>query len=333
MNPQEQLINGMLNKTNLLNILRTASVFMDTDSGKRIKVVCRYQQFRAANKIIERLRQGKTTPERSGVIWHTQGSGKSLTMVFVAGMLRAFLDLNDYKIILINDRVDLEEQLAKTATLIGDRVNTIDSRAALRSQLATDTSDLNMVMVHKFQQRDRSLPLKVAAALGTYQAIPSNHTFGVVNSSDRIVLMIDEAHRTQGSDLGDNIFEAFPNAARIAFTGTPLITERHGTKKTHMRFGEYIDTYRLMDAVTDGTTLQILYEGRTADAALKDKHGFETQFENLFQDRTPAELLAIKKKYGATGDLLEAEARIKAIAQDLVHHYLEQIFPNGFKAR
>ncbi|MEO0012812.1 MAG: hypothetical protein RLZZ535_1201, partial [Cyanobacteriota bacterium] len=226
MNPQQQLINGMLNKNNLLSILRTASVFMDTDSGARIKVVCRYQQFRAANKIIVRLRQGSTAADRSGVIWHTQGSGKSLTMVFVARMLRAFSDLNNYKIILINDRLDLEEQLAKTATLIGGRVNVIDSRETLRTQLATDTSDLNMVMVHKFQQRDCALPFRVAEALGTYQAMPSGNTFGIVNNSERIVLMIDEAHRTQGSDLGDNIFEAFPNAARIAFTGTPLITER-----------------------------------------------------------------------------------------------------------
>ena len=86
-------------------------------------------------------------------------------------------------------------------------------------------------MVHKFQVREQSLPLKVAEALGTYQAMPTSQTFGVVNSSSRIVLMIDEAHRTQGSDLGDNIFEAFPNAARIAFTGTPLITDRHGASK------------------------------------------------------------------------------------------------------
>ncbi len=333
MNPQQQLINGMLNKANLLSILRTTSVFMDTDGGPRIKVVCRYQQFRAANKIIQRLRNGTTAADRSGVIWHTQGSGKSLTMVFVARLIRASQDLADYKILLINDRVDLEKQLTKTATLIGGRVHTIDSTDRLRTQLATDTSDINMVMVHKFQQRDAATPLKVAEALGTYLAIPSGDTFGVINSSPRIVLMIDEAHRTQGSDLGDNIFEAFPNAARIAFTGTPLITERHGERKTHKRFGDYIDTYRLMDAVADGTTLQILYEGRTADAALNDKYGFETQFENLFRDRTPQELLAIKKKYGATGDLLEAEARIGAIAQDLVAHYLQHIFPNGFKAQ
>ena len=333
MNQQGQLINGMLNKTNFLSMLRTMSVFMDTDAGPRIKVVCRYQQFRAANKIVERLRNGQSVEERSGVVWHTQGSGKSLTMVFVARMLRASTDLNDYKILLINDRVDLEDQLAVTATLIGGRINMIDSMKALRVDLATDSSDVNLAMVHKFQVKDQNLPLKVAQVLETYQAMPSKDTFGVVNDSGRIVLMIDEAHRTQGSDLGDNIFEAFPNAARIAFTGTPLITERHGDKKTHKRFGEYIDTYKLMDAVEDGTTLQILYEGRTADAALNDKHGFETEFENLFKDRSEEELLAIKKKYGATGDLLEAEQRIAVIAKDMVQHYLTNIFPNGFKAQ
>ena len=333
LNQQHQLISGMLNKTNLLNILRTSTVFMDTDGGPRIKVICRYQQFRAANKIIERLGNGQNALEKSGVVWHTQGSGKSLTMVFVARMLRSSKVLNDYKILLINDRVDLEDQLAETATLIGGRVNTIDSNKALRENLATDSSDINMVMVHKFQLHDESLPLMVQEALGTYQAMPTNKTFGVVNDSSRILLMIDEAHRTQGSDLGDNIFEAFPNAARIAFTGTPLITDRHGEKKTHKRFGGYIDTYRLMDAVNDGATLQILYEGRTADSALNDKHGFETEFENLFKDRSDEELLAIKKKYGATGDILEAEERIKAIAKDMVSHYIEQILPNGFKAQ
>jgi type I restriction enzyme, R subunit len=333
MNPQQQLINGMLNKPNLLNILRTSTVFMDTDSGPRIKVVCRYQQFRAAGKIVERLRNGQTQTEKSGVVWHTQGSGKSLTMVFMARMLRAAPDLSDYKILLINDRTDLEDQLAETATLIGGRVNTIENTRSLRDRLSTDSSDINMVIVHKFQQREETLSLKVAEALGTYETMPTGKTFGVVNSSDRIVLLIDEAHRTQGSDLGDNIFEAFPQAARIAFTGTPLITERHGEKKTHKRFGDYVDTYRLMDAVNDGTTLQILYEGRTADAALTDKHAFETAFEDLFKDRSAEELLAIKKKYGASGDILEAEQRINAIAADMVNHYIAHILPNGFKAQ
>ena len=333
MNQQQQLISGMLGKENLLQILRTSSVFMDIDGGPRIKVVCRYQQFRAAGRICQRLRAGKTQAEKCGVVWHTQGSGKSLTMVFVARMIRVSQDLHDYKIVLVNDRVDLEDQLSRTATLIGGRVNIIDSTSGLRRQLSSDTSDINMVMVHKFQQREESLSLQVAEALGTYQAMPSGKTFGVVNDSERILLMIDEAHRTQGSDLGDNIFEAFPNAVRIAFTGTPLITERHGEKKTCKRFGQYIDTYRLMDAVNDGATLQILYEGKTADAALYDKHGFETAFEDLFKDRSEEELLAIKKKYGATCDILEAEQRINAIATDLVDHYISHILPNGFKAQ
>ncbi|HDH08759.1 MAG TPA: type I restriction endonuclease subunit R [Gammaproteobacteria bacterium] len=332
MNQQQQLIAGMLNKQNLLQILRTSAVFMDTDGGPRIKAVCRYQQFRAAGKICDRLRTGKTQAEKCGVVWHTQGSGKSLTMVFVARMMRTSQDLHDFKIVLVNDRIDLEDQLSKTATLIGGRVNIIDSTSGLRQQLSTDSSDINMVMVHKFQQHEESLSLKVAEALGTYQAMPAGKTFGVVNDSERIILMIDEAHRTQGSDLSNNIFEAFPNAVRVAFTGTPLITERHGEKKTHKRFGQYIDTYKLMDAVNDGATLQILYEGKTADAALYDKHGFETAFEDLFKDRSEEDLLAIKKKYGATGDILEAEQRINAIAADLVDHYISHILPNGFKA-
>lgn len=333
LNAQQQLIAGLLNKENLVQILRTSAVFMDTDNGGRVKVVCRYQQFRAMGKIIERLRNGDTAMARSGVVWHTQGSGKSLTMVFLARALRASRDLANYKIVLVNDRQDLEQQLGNTATLIGGRVNVIDSRLGLRVHLATDSSDVNMVMIHKFQEQKKPLSNAVAEVLGTYLAMPSGQTFGVVNTSERIILMIDEAHRTQSSDLGDNLFEAFPNATRIAFTGTPLITDRHGEKKTHKRFGEYIDTYRLRDAVNDGATLQILYEGKTADSALNEKHAFDEAFEDLFRDRSAEDLLAIKKKYGATGDILEAEGRINAIARDMVNHYVDNILPNGFKAQ
>ena len=330
---QERLIQGLLAPDTLLDVLRTCAVFMDTDDGRRVKVVCRYQQYRAARRIVKRLRTGQTPEERSGVVWHTQGSGKSLTMVFVARMLRASDDLKDFKIVLVNDRIDLEEQLAGTAKLIGGKVNVIESTAALREHLRTDASDVNMVMVHKFLEREDAVPPMVAEALVTYGRPPRVETFGVVNRSDRIILMIDEAHRTQSSDLGDNLFEAFPNATRIAFTGTPLVTEQHGNKRTVKRFGEYIDIYKLMDAVHDGATLQILYEGRTADTAIKDKHGFDTKFEDLFKERTPEEIEAIKKKYGTTGDILEAPKRIAAIARDLVDHYVDNILPDGFKAQ
>jgi type I restriction enzyme R subunit len=330
---QEVLIQGLLPPETLLDVLRSCSVFMDTDDGRRVKVVCRYQQYRAAKKMIARLRAGKDAAERSGVVWHTQGSGKSLTMVFVARMIRAAPDLSDIKIVMVNDRVDLEEQLTETAKLIGGKVNVIESSEDLRRQLGTGASDLNMVMVHKFMERAEVVPALVREALGTLASPPSGKNFGVVNSSERILLMIDEAHRTQGSDLGDNVFEAFPNATRIAFTGTPLITEKHGGKRTVKRFGEYIDEYKLMDAVDDGATLRILYEGRTADTALRDKHGFDTKFEDLFRARTYGEIEAIKKKYGASGDILEAEKRISAIARDMVRHYIDNILPDGFKAQ
>lgn len=330
---QEELVQGLLNPHCLLDMLRTCSVFMDLPNGKRVKVLARYQQHRAARRIVERLRAGETPMARSGVVWHTQGSGKSLTMVFVGRMLRASRDLNDMKIVMVVDRADLEDQLSTTAKLIGGKINVVDSRAAVRDVLASPASDVSMVMVHKFVEANEDLPDSLREKLGRYAPPPSAESFGVVNDSARILIMVDEAHRTQGSDMGGNLFEAFPNAARVAFTGTPLITERHGGKRTVKRFGEYIDTYKLMDSVEDGATLQILYEGRTANTALRDKAAFDTAFEDLFAERSADDLLAIKKKYGATGDILEAESRIGAIARDLVGHYVDNILPNGFKAQ
>ena len=203
---QELLIQGMLPKETLLDIVRNCTVFMDVDKT-RVKIVARYQQYRAAYKIIQRLRTGQTPAERSGVIWHTQGSGKSLTMVFVIRKLRMCEDLKDYKVCLINDRKDLEKQLTTTAHLTGEKVTIITSTDELREKLATDSSNLNMVMVHKFQEvQNRGMPDYLESVL----EIPHFENFGIVNPSERILLMIDEAHRTQSGDLGDNLFEAFP---------------------------------------------------------------------------------------------------------------------------
>ncbi|MBD2329270.1 HsdR family type I site-specific deoxyribonuclease [Alkalinema sp. FACHB-956] len=363
--PQEQLIQGMLPKATLLDIVRNFIIFMEV--GKtRVKVVCRYQQYRAANKIIDRLRAGNSPEERSGVIWHTQGSGKSLTMVFTIRKLRHTEDLKDFKVCLVCDRTDLEKQLGETAALTGEAVNKISSSTALKTELATSTSDLNMVMVHKFQEARSELPdyLQTALTPSSKNDIPEYESFGLVNASDRILLMIDEAHRTQAGDLSDNLFEAFPNATRLAFTGTPLIVTKD-KQKTVDRFGQYIDKYRLQDAVKDGVTVQILYEGKVATTSIEAKAEFDRKvqeaagqyvtsqlrksvnqeilkqearqkgklFDDLIQDRTAAEILKLKQKWGTNGDLLEAKNRIAAIAQDLVNHYIDQILPNGFKAQ
>lgn len=329
---QEVLIKGMLAPTTLLDLVRTCTVFMDSGPG-RIKVMGRYQQYRAMHRIIDRLRHGGSAQERSGVVWHTQGSGKSLTMVFAVRKLRMCDDLKDHKIIMVNDRTDLEEQLEGTATLTGETVNRIESTDELRNRLSTDSSNLNMVMVHKFHEQASREPEYWREARRVAEPPPEYHTFGTVNASDRVLMLIDEAHRTQYSELGDNLFEAFPNATKVAFSGTPLIVRRGNRQLTHERFGGYIDKYKLHDSVEDGATVQILYEGRTAETAINERHEFDTKFEDLFRDRSEEELRAIRKKYGTEGDILDAPARIEAVARDLVEHYVEHILPNGFKAQ
>lgn len=328
---QETLIQGMLVRATLLDIVRNFILFMQV-GGNTIKVAPRYQQYRAVGKIVKRLQAGETADERSGVIWHTQGSGKSLTMVFLIRKLRRLDDLKDMKVLMVNDRTDLEDQLSGTASLTGEKVYFVDSSKDLKTDLKGDQSTLHMVMIHKFMERETDVPDYLEKAIAG-DAVPKFKHFGLVNGSDRILILIDEAHRTQSSDLGNNLFEAFPNASRIAFTGTPLITERHKEKTIERFGGRYLDTYKLKDAEADGATVKILYEGKTADTAIKAKHEFDRKFEDLFKDRAPEELAAIKKRYGAIGDVFEAEQRIQEISDDLVEHYATKILPNGFKAQ
>jgi type I restriction enzyme R subunit len=329
---QNVMIGGMLNKEILLDILKNFTIFMQLDSGHEIKIVPRYQQYRAVGKIIKRLRTGKDHKERSGVVWHTQGSGKSLTMAFTIRKIRSQPDLKDNKIILVVDRTDLEEQLTNTARLAG-KVNVISKRRDL-DKLASDASNINMVMIHKFLQEQISQSKALQKAFKEKGKVPEFEPFKTVNTSDRILIMIDEAHRTQGGDMGDNLFLAFPNATKMAFTGTPLLTHRH-KRKTHERFGgheEFIDEYKIKEAVQDRATLPIVYLGRTSDDKNRDPDAFQAEFEDLFKAQTDEEKLEIQKRYGTMQAYLENKDRLKKIADDLVDHYVQEILPNGFKA-
>lgn len=329
---QEVLIRGMLNKEILIDVLRHFTLFMEIKEGVEIKVVSRYQQYRAVGKILKRLREGKTPYERSGVIWHTQGSGKSLTMVFLVRKLRSQEDLKDYKIILINDRTDLEDQLSQTAKLTEEKVKVIDKRKKLRPDLGVDSSDLNMVMMHKFLEEEIRHSQALMKAYVEDGIVPEFKPFDVVNDSERVLILIDEAHRTQGGDMGDNLFTAFPKATKIAFTGTPLLTERH-TLKTHERFGTFIDKYKIRQSVKDRATLDIVYIGRTSKDRIIDSDAFQDEFEDMFKDRTPEERQEIQKRYGTMLAYLENMDRLRKISQDIVRHYVAEILPNGFKAQ
>ncbi len=301
---QSILIHGMLNPANLLEIIQSFIIYKGT-GRKRAKMVCRYQQYRAVKKTVKRVLEGKDQEERSGVVWHTQGSGKSLTMVFLIRHSRTIKAMESYKILFVVDRSDLEEQLEETAQLSGERITVAVSGKDLKKLLANDTSDISMTMMQKFNDDEE---------------------FKSLSDKSEIMVLIDEAHRTQYSKLGANLRKALPHAARIAFTGTPV-------EKTVTSFGAYIDTYKIEEAVRDGATVPIIYEGKTSEDALENDAEFDSKFEDLFADLTKDQQEQIKRKYGTKGDILSAPKRIKEIAKDMVEHYITNIMPSGFKAQ
>lgn len=306
-NDQQRLVAGMFAHRNLLDLIQSFTIFATDDKGRTIKIVARYQQYRAVKKSVDRLLRGETPQARSGIIWHTQGSGKSLTMMFMVRYLRQINAFAGWKIVFVTDRTQLEDQLTATSQSIGSTVNVADSIDRLKTLLATDIPDLVMAMIHKFQEKELAV------------------TFPLLNASPRILIMIDEAHRSQYKLLGANLDKALPNAARLAYTGTPI-------DKTEATFGDYIDKYTMRESIADGTTLEIVYEGRTHAAAISDRTGMDARFADVFNEYTLKERLEILG-YGSREAYLEAATTIRAKAADMVEHYVNFVFPNGFKAQ
>jgi len=306
-NDQQRLVAGMLDRQNLLDLIRTFTLFSTNDSGQTIKIVGRYQQFRAVKLAVKRLLEGNTPRQRSGIIWHTQGSGKSLTMMFMVRELYRHAQLAHWKVVFVTDRSQLETQLTETSQAIGFTVKVADSINKLKELLASTSSDLVMAMIQKFQERELS------------------ETFPELNTSPHILVLTDEAHRGQYQLLGANLDRAIPNAARIGYTGTPI-------DKTERVFGDYIDKYTMRQSIEDGVTLEIVYEGRTHNAEVEDAKAMDTAFQDVFSDYKLEERLEILG-YGSRQAYLEADPTIAAKAADMVAHYLSHVFPNGYKAQ
>ena len=305
---QDILIAGMFGQKNFLDLYQNFTVFEPVD-GKVIKKIARYQQFRAVHKTIGRVKANGSRKDRGGVIWHTQGSGKSLTMVFLAIKMRRDPVLQKYKLVLLTDRTQLDRQITATFER-AQRESVVHATSVehLKELLQKDASDIVTAMVQKFQEH------------------AENFDFPVLNESDKIIVIADEAHRTQYGTLGAAINTALPNAPKIAFTGTPLIKSR----KTNNEFGSYIDTYTIEQAVQDGATIQILYEGREAKVKVTGD-SLDSLFEEYFKDKTDDEKIAIRNKYGSQRAVLEAPKRIRRVCIDIMKHYNEKIRPNGFK--
>ncbi len=352
---QQTLVAGMLRPAHLLDIVRNFTLYQQA-GGRTIKIVGRYQQFRAVQKAIHRLQQGQTRAEhgesdqRGGIVWHTQGSGKSLTMVFLVRKLRTLPGLRRFKVVIVTDRADLERQLAATATLTEETVRKATSTQKLKELLSQPGADLVFAMIQKYLEREEAAEViglnaprepqadyaMVAEEEGDYDAGPERLTlvdaeFPVLNESEDILVMVDEAHRSQASQLHANLMRALPNCARIGFTGTPIIVGER--KRTHEIFGDFIDRYTIKQSEEDGATLPILYEGRTAEGEVADGGDLDQLFEDMFKERSQEELEAIKAKYATKGNVLEAPKLIAAKAGDMLRHYIDNILPNGFKAQ
>jgi type I restriction enzyme R subunit len=338
---QERLVAGLLAPTHLLDVVRHFLLFMQV-GGQTIKSVCRYQQYRAVNRAFARLKRGLTRrlhgefDQRGGIIWHTQGSGKSLTMVFLVRKMRTDAQLCRFKVIVVTDRKDLQQQLSITTTLTGEVVEVAESSAGIKALARRKGPGLVFATIQKYRDTDTTgvAPLmadglpKVAEPMVTYKA---GERFEVLNEDDSILVLVDEAHRTQAGDLHASLLAGLPNCARIGFTGTPIIMGQK--KRTHEIFGEFIDRYTIKEAEADGATVPVLYEGRTANGAIKDGASLDELFEDLFCQHTPEELEAIKQKYATKGRIFDAPALIAAKARDIIRHYVTNILPSGYKAQ
>ena len=216
---QNKLIAGMLRKEHLLDIIRHFTIYQQVD-GRTVKVVARYQQFRAVHAAVERLLTGKTRKQdgehdrRGGIVWHTQGSGKSLTMVFLVRKMRSMVALRRFKVPIVTDRKDLQRQLSGTAGLIGESIRVAGSVSEAKQLLARKGPEIVFVTIQKYRDRDveKSGP-----------EAQTSRVFGLLNDDESILVLVDEAHRSHSNNLHASLLQALPNCARIGFTGTPII--------------------------------------------------------------------------------------------------------------
>ena len=314
---QQLLAAGMLRPAHLLDIVRHFTVFDDAE-GKLVKKVARYQQFRAVYKAIARL-QG----HEGGVIWHTQGSGKSLSMVFLVRKMRSVRVLKRFKVVVVTDRKQLEKQLRDTALLTGEPVDKARDRDKLIEKLSAPGAGMLMAMLQKYGATDE-IPL-------TTEQDSEFAAFPVCNESGEILVLVDEAHRGHTNLLHANLLAALPHAARIAFTGTPVLAA--DAKRTEEIFGPIFDSYTLRVSEEDGSTVKILYEGREGTYAVQTGEEMNAALAEAYPDATPEELEATRRRYATRGAVLRAPKSIAMKADDMLRHYVDVVMPAGFKAQ
>jgi type I restriction enzyme R subunit len=317
---QDVLLYGLLEPRNLLDLTKNFVVF-EVERGKTLRKVARYKQFIAVNRAIERCKAAKRPEERGGVIWHTQGSGKSLSMLWLALKLRQDPAFEKPTIVVVTDRTDLDRQIKDTMVRCGypnpEQAKSVND---LRKLLSGPTGSTVTTTVQKFREL-------TGASNGPKRKAHEEHP--TLSEANNVFVLVDEAHRTQYSSLAANMRKALPNACFFGFTGTPIDKEDRSTLQT---FGPYIDQYTIEQAVQDGATVPIFYESRLPALRIIG-NSLDQVFERVFADRSKEEREAIKKKYATEETIAGAPKRIEAICLDLIDHHTKFIKPNGFKAQ
>ena len=312
---QARLIAGLLNPPVLLDILRDYVVF-EHERGRLVKKLPRHQQYRAVCHTAARILKGRTPEERGGIVWHTQGSGKSLTMLWLAIKLRRSPTLRNPTIVVVTDRTQLDRQI--TATF--QRTSVVEPERAtstrrLRELLRTNNGHTVMTTIQKFED--------VLDALAG--------PLGYLNDADNVIVMVDEAHRTQYGRLAAKMRAAMPQATFVGFTGTPI--DKDFRRTTLGVFGGLIDSYTIPQSVEDGATVPIYYEARLPELHVEGPETLDRLFDNLFGRESQDTRAEIRRRYASKERIAEAAKRIEAIALDISEHFKRKVQPNGFKAQ
>lgn len=308
---QDKLLISLLLPDRLLEMVRFFTLY-DKKVGK---IVARYQQVFGIKRLIERINTRRPDGGREGgVIWHTTGSGKSFTMVFLSKALILHHLLKQCRIVVVTDRVDLESQLSKTFASGGELSGKKDKEQAiatsgkrLAEQISTGTERIVFSLIHKFN---------------TATKMPE-----CVNTSADIIVLIDEGHRSQGGESNIRMKQAMPNAAFVAFTGTPLLKD----DKTTSKFGPIVHAYTMQRAVEDQAVTPLLYEERIPDLDVNER-AIDTWFERITEGLTTEQKADLKRKFARKGQIYSAEDRIRLIALDIANHFVKNI-DDGLKGQ
>ena len=333
---QAQLIVGMLAPATLLDILRDYVVY-EPERGRLVKKIPRYQQYRAVRAAVSRVLSGEKPNERGGVVWHTQGSGKSLTMLWLATKVRRNPRLASSTIVTVTDRTQLDNQIANTFQRCGfpapertDRSRPETEEVLLRRRARNpnqaDPLDLQTALQRGGGRTFMTTIQKFEEALET-----PDGSLSVLNGSDNVIVMVDEAHRTQYGLLGARLSQALPNAALVGFTGTPI--DKGFGRSTMGHFGPLIDSYTIPQSVADGATVPIMYEARLPDLNIQGPATLDKLFDTIFHQQTEEERGRISRRFANKETIAEAEQRIRMISLDIAEHFKDKVRPNGFKAQ